>query len=608
MGATRESQAQDEGRAPGSVPHLRAQDATVSRDALSHPEFKPTLDFVLRRSLNNTSTDRPPQPIRNLRLWTHSYSGIPALYLFWFLIQLPFLSSALRIDEPYYVWVAEHIGQFPWDPYGAKINWYGSPQTVFETLPNPTLVPYCLAVWQKLFSFSEISVHLFALAWSFVALHGFGRIAASFEINRLCALFLLLCSPAFYLGSQVAFLDVPMLALLLLAVAYAVDYQREGKTVAFVIALVSSFLCPLAKYSGIPLFALIGWLALSGKRRNGMILIAMAPVFSVFLWNLFCWQVYGEFHWSAVRRFQAIYGKEFPLVTAVGILARFGLGVLPFALIAALPVIRLRTLSVVALSSLGFLLLGRQIGLGWVPSLLLATSGTVAVHALLGIAATGYRSIRTRDQVGMFLAVWVMAGFLLQFGMPNTSVRYLLPLVPPVILILLRISSWTNPSPSFLAVGAANVLLVTSIALGDSAIADGYREVVQNVVVPQLESNNGNLYFSGHWGFQYYAQLAGGHVIDKKQEPQYREGDLILLPTTGIPDVKALRISTGLQTTVSTVSYTPSWSVRTVDARMSANFYGSWTAGASTPTLLPFGISTGPSDTFRLYRVSGIKR
>lgn len=554
--------------------------------------------------MNDILTNQPPNPVRNLRLWTHSYSGILALYLFWFLIQLPFLPSALRIDEPYYVWVAEHIAQFPWDPYGAKINWYGSPQTVFETLPNPTLVPYCLAVWQKLFSLSETSVHLFALAWSFVALHGFGRIATSLEVNRLCALLLLLCSPAFYLGSQVAFLDVPMLALLLLTVAYAVDYQREGKTAAFIVALISSFLCPLAKYSGIILAVPIGWLALTGKRKREMFLIAIAPVFSVFLWNLFCWYAYEEFHWSAVTRFQAVYGREFPLVTAVGILARFGLGVLPLCLVAALSVIRpLRTLSVFALSSMCLLWLGRQIGLAWVPSLFLATSGTVAVHALTGIVATGYRSVRTRDQVGVFLAVWVMAGFLLQFGMPNTSVRYLLPLVPPVILMMLRISSWTTPSPSFLAVGAANVLLVTSIALGDSAIADGYREVAQNVVVPQVESKNGNLYFSGHWGFQYYAQLAGGHVIDKKQEPHYREGDLILLPTTGIPDVKALRISTGLQTTVSAVSYTPSWSVRTVDARMSANFYGSWTASASAPTLLPFCFNTTPSETFRLYRV-----
>jgi hypothetical protein len=199
--------------------------------------------------------------------------------------------------------------------------------------------------------------------------------------------------------------------------------------------------------------------------------------------------------------------------------------------------------------------------------------------------------------------VWMIAAFLLQLAMPNTSVRYLVPMVPPVILMLLKFSSWAAPSPSFFALCGANLIFVTSIALGDALIGNGYQRIVENLVIPQLERNNGNLYFSGHWGFQYYAQRAGGHVIDKKQEPQYRDGDLILLPTAGIPDIRDPNINSSLHTAMITVSYTPWWPIRTVDVATSANFYGSWTASAGIPTLLPFCINSGPSETFRLYRI-----
>src|SRR5688572_29010228 len=102
--------------------------------------------------------------------WIPSHNGTWVLYLFWFLSQLPFLSSAFRIDEPCYLWVAEHISRFPLDPYGGLINWYGSPRSVFETLPNPPLIPYCLAVWLRFFLASETSVHLFAMGFSALAL------------------------------------------------------------------------------------------------------------------------------------------------------------------------------------------------------------------------------------------------------------------------------------------------------------------------------------------------------------------------------------------------------------------------------------------------------
>jgi hypothetical protein len=542
--------------------------------------------------------------------WISSHNGTWVLCLFWFLSQLPFLSSAFRIDEPYYLWVAEHILRFPLDPYGGLINWYGSPRSVFETLPNPPLIPYCLAVWLKFFSASETSVHLFAMGFSALALHGFDRIARFFKIDRLCALFLLICSPGFLLGSQVAMLDIPMLALLLIAIGYSLEYDDTGRPVALMIALVSSFLCPLAKYGGLLLVPVVLCWSIVSRRKPITLFIAIAPLLSICAWNLFCWHAYGEFHSMAVRRFQTIYGQELPLLTTLGVLARFGMGIFPLALISPLltiPVPRaLRGVNILML--LGMLWLGPSVGLGWFPSLILAISTTISVDVLFAITILGYANLRSKDRKGILLAGWGLAGFLLQVVMPYTAVRYLVPVAPPIILLFLKHWNRNRPTTSFLVGCAVNFFFVLSLAIGDVAIGNGYRQVVQEEVVPSLKRSGGRFYFSGHWGFQYYAQLAGGQVIDKGQEPQYKDGDLIVIPTTAIPDIGSPTLGPGLLAVTSVFSHTPEWPVRTVDAATATNFYGSWTHGSSIPTLLPFGISTGPSDTFRVYRVSETER
>ena len=188
--------------------------------------------------------------------------------------------------------------------------------------------------------------------------------------------------------------------------------------------------------------------------------------------------------------------------------------------------------------------------------------------------------------------------------MPYTAVRYLVPVAPPIILLLLKHWNRNCRTTSFFVGCAVNFFFVLTLSIGDVAIGNGYRQVVQEEVLPSLKRSGGRFYFSGHWGFQYYAQLAGGQVIDKRQEPQYKDGDLIVIPTTAIPDIVAPTVSPGLLSVTTVVNHTPKWPVRTVDASTATNFHGSWTSGATTPSLVPFGISTAPSDTFRLYRVS----
>ena len=148
--------------------------------------------------------------------------------ILWIATQLPFLTSAFRIDDTYFLAVTRQIYQHPLDPYGFQINWDGKPEWAFKTLANPPLVPAYLAAWHCLFPWNEVSFHLAVLPFSLIAFFAFGSVARNFGVEPLTAQVLLCCSPAFFLGSQVIMQDVPMLSFFLLAMSSAILYESQG--------------------------------------------------------------------------------------------------------------------------------------------------------------------------------------------------------------------------------------------------------------------------------------------------------------------------------------------------------------------------------------------
>ena len=183
-----------------------------------------------------------------------------ALVIIWLGLEIPFLPTAFRIDEPYYLAIAQQITRHPTDPYGFRINWLGAPKLVSETFANPPLVPAWIAAWEGFFPPNEYSIHVAMLCFGLLSIHGLVLLAKRYQVDPSLAALLLCFSPAFFLGSQVVMLDVPMLSLLLLGVTYALAYQETGRKSAWAVAFAASFLCPLTKYNGlliVPLLVLL---------------------------------------------------------------------------------------------------------------------------------------------------------------------------------------------------------------------------------------------------------------------------------------------------------------------------------------------------------------
>jgi len=525
--------------------------------------------------------------------------------LSWILVQLPFVTSAFRIDDTHIVELTKQISREPFDPYGYTYNWHGKSEQVFDIQTNPVLVPAYLALWGRVFPLNEVSLHIAMLPFSLLALSSFMRLARNCNVDSVPAAVLLCASPAFFLGSQVLTMDIAMLAFFLMAISHAVIYSEGGNRLTLVLASLASFLCPLAKYNGVVLIPILALLCIVCRHRKSLILVASMPILSLLLWNTFTWLKYGKPHFLSIAAYQRSSLGTQHLILTLGVLSAIGLGVLPLAtIVSALRICFARGL--IALTSMSLFL-----GLWWmaatflygiVPALMLALSITVAI-VLIGIALdAGWIGIKTRDSRSLLLVAWIMCGLFFQGGLMFSSVRYALFLAPAFILLILcqsgRVTRQKSTPVSMLML---SLVWVIAVAIGDRNIANMYRDFVSEEVAPLVKSNRVRFYFDGHWGFQYYAEKIGGEAIDVSKPQHFNPGDVLAIAGNPWPSFPVERMESTPTALSRTIQRNPGWLIRTIDCHSAANFYGNAMGNCEYFTLLPFGFSGQPGETFHLY-------
>lgn len=73
---------------------------------------------------------------------------------------LPFVGKAFNIDDPMYLWAAEHILAHPLDFYGFAGNWDGVLRPAPEIIKNPPVASYYIALAASVGGFGERALHL----------------------------------------------------------------------------------------------------------------------------------------------------------------------------------------------------------------------------------------------------------------------------------------------------------------------------------------------------------------------------------------------------------------------------------------------------------------
>jgi len=518
---------------------------------------------------------------------------IPPLLQLWaaaLCLLLPFVGKAFHIDDPLFLWTAQHIVHHPTDPFGFSVSWFDSVQTMPDAFKNPPLAAYYAAAIGSLFGFGEVPMHLAFLLPALALLWGTYRLAEHFGTRPLLCGVLVLISPAFLVSAMTVMCDVTMVAFLVWSAVWWLRALSSNRIRDYLCAGLLLSLAFLTKYTAVlflPLFLGHGFIRRPGGAR--WLVAAALPAATISAYEYWTSVQYGRglfldaMHYSSQVRNGAHVSLPSALLES---LCFCGGCTLPCCLlygrkhwrrlwIAVVPVAAL--IAWVALTStvpkIGSVI--EDTSFHWrEPNIFV--QGFVLTLAGCLLPAWTLQAFRNREKPaadsgsGMsagpgdlpFLCAWVVAIFLFGSVLNWTqNARSFLPLLPPAaVLVALQLEGapWAQTRGRFLSLLVPCTALGLLVLLGDFAGANAQRREAETVVsdiLPQAP----HLRYLGSWGFGYYLHRAGLEAVDITRT-RLRPGDLIVVTdnsssVTALP-MNRLKLVVGFKTRVPALAST----------------------------------------------------
>ncbi|MEP7362985.1 MAG: glycosyltransferase family 39 protein [Acidobacteriota bacterium] len=390
------------------------------------------------------------------------------------LIRLPFLSTPIQGDDPYYLFGAQHAQIDPWHPSHARYVFQGK-EVDMRGHPHPPGNAWFLAAllaWMG--DVREVPFHAAYLAWSLLAAAAAYTLAKRFSSVPLWAAAMFLVTPAFVINGNSLESDLPFVALWLAAFALfirAVDSGSRAMLIGSAVALAATAMFAYQSMAAIPILGFYLW-----QRRRGWVAawgVVLAPAVA----------------FAAYQIFEKVSSGALPAQVLTGYFSQYGL---------QRAANKLRNAAMLT------------VHLGW-----------VVFPALLGLA---WRS-KTEGQCAddrKFLWAWI--GIFYAFAIAvffAGSMRYLLPLVLPVALL---VCEKLRDRKRWLAVGlAAQLALSFALCVANYYHWAGYRDFVASLA-PQMKDRR--VWVNSELGLRFYAEAEGALPMELGQA--VRPGDLII--------------------------------------------------------------------------------
>lgn len=481
------------------------------------------------------------------------------------------------VDDTAYLLTSRHISARPADPYGFDLFWYDKPEPAWRVL-LPPVVPYWLALGFRLFGNHLFLVKLwlfpFALLFALALASLLRRFARGYDRPMLVTTVL---GPA-VLPLFSVMLDVPAAALGLSAVAL---FARACDRRSFVLAAQAGLLVGLAMQTKYTMLTLPAVLALFGltRGRRGCGLAAVAVVVAVALfagWEGLIARRYGESHFLFHVRDQGQVAKSVADAGAraklaklaqmkwdlfqpmLGHLGWLGLGA-GLAATAGVGAPRWWLAGVAAVSTVGLaavcLVPARYAGIvpGKLDLPILVCVGLGSCAGVAVLAAAGSLLFRwslsrfvRRRRDAWFLAAWLgleLAGYFALTPFAATRRVLMLSVVGGLVAARLlsrakRLGPRRRPPGWLPAFGAAVGVALFGVDFWDALP----EKVLAERAAAVCGSGSHAVWFSGHWGFQYYCDRAGMRLVmplrpgraDDPPASELRPGDFLVLPV--LPD------------------------------------------------------------------------
>jgi 4-amino-4-deoxy-L-arabinose transferase-like glycosyltransferase len=465
---------------------------------------------------------------------------------------LPFVNKAYHIDDTLFLYAARQIQEEPLNFYGFVVNWYGTATPMWDVMQNPPLAAYYIALVTALVGWGEPALHLAFVLPAVVAVAG-----TYFLAQRLCtrpavAALAVLLTPAFLVSGTGVMSDTLSLGFWVWAVVVWDRGLRAPSPGLLCLAAALVAGAALTKYLGIGLIPLllaytVVYGRAAGKGWGGTLAPALALALPVLVLAAYHWLTaafYGHGLIFQAGTYAMTFRKPFDafgLDVATG-LAHLGGGVA--VLLFYLPWLWSRRVLLAAAAV--FTLASWAVALPLAVALRPPTSETLplasvvqfAALAALGLALLALAAAdlwaAPRDPVSWLLVLWV-AGVVLFATFLNWSinVRSFLPLLPAAgVLIARRLDRRLGPARGadlrvyWPLVPAGALALVVTWA--DYQTAGAARTAAADIAA-RCRRHAGALWYQGHWGFQYYMDLAGSSPVDFERYER-RAGDLVVFP------------------------------------------------------------------------------
>ncbi len=519
---------------------------------------------------------------------------------------LPFITKPFNIDDPFYLAVAKHIVESPFDFYGFDFNWYGTVEPVTYANHAPATA-YYMALVGVIAGWSEPAMHIAFMVPAIGLLLGIYAAAKRLCDQPALATVIAWFCPALFVSATSVMTDVWMAACFVCAIALwmrGVDESRFGLLCA---AIAAASLAGLMKYFGVTVIGLMAVYAIAQRHplRRWAPLLPI-PLLVLAGYEALTYVLYGQGLVSSSFGFAdegrgataipwyawIVSGLSFTGggIAAAAVLALFAWPKRLWLVWCAAFVL---VLGVFALQeNYRGLILRDENGVDWAAAIHLAAFVTLGAQLL---ALTVWRLLSVRKPEELLLAAWI-GGVLLFSTYVNWSVtaRTFVPMAPAAAILAVRAARIDDGRTvwRYTATFAAAVLAL-GVAWGDMAWSRTVRDTAI-LFNDGFRDNPLDVYFQGHWGFQYYADPSVMQALDVERTVLHADNVLITPKNNSV----AARLPEQFRAETDVVLAGEGRWASTMLGNSGAGFYSDLFGP------LPFRIGPAPAETYYVTLVS----
>lgn len=513
-------------------------------------------------------------------------------------VSLAFLTKPFHMDEAFFLAVARNILHQPLHPLSFMYNWWGTPLPAWSMNSNSLILPYMLAAALRVTGGGEVLMRLCFVPFDLAAAAALYLLACRFLSRPLGPTIIALATPA-YLINMNLLMPEKILAFVAFSGLYALvrGAQEERRDWYFASAILLGCAMALKYYAVflfLPALCYSFHMRVPPRRIASYLLIAMAPIALYFAVDGLLGWIMTHAALAVIRPSSDGGWSRWPHKTR-SILAFCGGGGLVTAF---WPYLVLKKREFPALASafavVFFIFLPTWDAIS-VRSVDRLTGILFSAGTLLGFLRLAWFMDRGRGWA--LWSGWTLGGLLLLILYPSVVTRLVAFTIPPLIFASAEAleSGWSSRRLERLYAASFCGVMAISIAAAavDHRYAAAQKEVAEEVRRMYI-AKGAKVWFTGHWGLQYYLEQAGAVALDRRRGgwDQAKPGEVVVSP---LVNAEIIRPGKPLRSNVRTLQADSAVPLRLMSAGgCQGGFY------TSVWGFLPFCLSLEPVDTFSI--------